>query len=100
LKAGNRSDNWQTIVHAWPQTCIFAFRLNACYMQYELSSLSEGELVKLYYQINKELKEQFLSKVSWDQQQETINNLTRISKELTKRKTKLTDELKQESLSA
>lgn len=69
-------------------------------MQYELSSLSEGELVKLYYQINKELKEQFLSKVSWDQQQETINNLTRISKELTKRKTKLTDELKQESLSA
>lgn len=69
-------------------------------MQYELSSLSEGELVKLYYQINKELKEQFLSKVSWDRQQETINNLTRISKELTKRKTKLTDELKQESLSA
>ncbi len=69
-------------------------------MQYELSSLSEGELVKLYYQINKELKEQFLKKVPWDQQQETINNLTRISKELTKRKMKLTDELEQESLSA
>jgi hypothetical protein len=69
-------------------------------MQYELSSLSEGELVKLYYQTNKELKDQFLSKISWDQQQETINNLTRISKELTKRKTKLTDELKQERLSA
>lgn len=69
-------------------------------MKYELSSLSEGELVKLYYQINKELKEQFLKKVPWDQQQETINNLTRISKELTKRKMKLTDELTEESLSA
>ncbi len=69
-------------------------------MQYELSSLSEGELVKLYYQINKELKEQFLNKVPWNQQQETIDNLTRISKELTKRKMRLTDELQQESLSA
>jgi hypothetical protein len=62
-------------------------------MEYELSSLSEGELVKLYYRINKQLKEQFLNKVSWDQQQETINNLTRISQELT-------DELKEERLSA
>jgi len=56
-------------------------------MEYELSSLSESELVKLYYQINKELKEQFLNKVPWQQQQETINNLTRISKELIKKKT-------------
>jgi hypothetical protein len=69
-------------------------------MKYELSSLSEGELVKLYYQVNKELKEQFLNKVSWDEQQETINNLTRISQELTKRKTKIADELKEERLSA
>ena len=69
-------------------------------MEYELSSLSEGELVKLYYQVNKQLKEQFLNKVSWDQQQETINNLTRISQELNKRKSKLTDELKEERLSA
>ncbi|HWI93614.1 MAG TPA: hypothetical protein VNT20_20175 [Flavisolibacter sp.] len=69
-------------------------------MEYELSSLSEGELVKLYYRINKQLKEQFLNKVSWDQQQETINNLTRISQELNKRKSKLTDELKEERLSA
>ena len=69
-------------------------------MEYELSSLSEGELVKLYYQVNKQLKEQFLNKVSCDQQQETINNLTRISQELNKRKSKLTDELKEERLSA
>jgi hypothetical protein len=69
-------------------------------MEYELSSLSEGELVKLYYQVNKQLKEQFLNKVSWDQQQETINNLTRISQELNKRKSHLTDELKEERLSA
>jgi hypothetical protein len=69
-------------------------------MEYELSSLSEGELVKLYYQVNKELKEQFLNKVSWNEQQETINSLTRISQELTKRKAKLTDELKEERLSA
>ena len=69
-------------------------------MEYELSSLSEGELVKLYYQVNKELKEQFLNKVSWNEQQETINSLTRISQELIKRKAKLTDELKEERLSA
>lgn len=69
-------------------------------MKYELSSLSEGELVKLYYQINKQLKEQFLNKVSWNEQQETINNLTMISQELTKRKTKHSSELEEERLSA
>lgn len=69
-------------------------------MEYELSSLSEGELVKLYYQVNKQLKEQFLNKVSWNEQQETIKNLTRISQELTKRKTKLSSELNEERLSA
>lgn len=69
-------------------------------MEYELSSLSEGELMKLYYQVNKQLKEQFLNKVSWDEQQQTINNLTRISQELTKRKTKLSSELNEERLSA
>lgn len=69
-------------------------------MEYELSSLSEGELVKLYYQVNKQLKEQFLNKVSWSEQQETIKNLTRISQELTKRKTKLSSELNEERLSA
>jgi len=65
-------------------------------MKYELSSLSESELVKLYYQINKELKEQFLNKVPWHQQQETINNLTRISKELIKKKTGDIQKLKTE----
>ena len=62
-------------------------------MKYELSSLSEGELVKLYYQINKELKQQFLKKVPWSQQQETINKLTTISKELNKRKENVSGEL-------
>ena len=67
-------------------------------MEYELSSLGEGELVKLYYQVNKELKEHFLNKVPWDQQQETINKLTRISKELIRRKTEMVDELSKDNL--
>ena len=69
-------------------------------MEYELSSLSEGELVKLYYQVNKELKEQFLNKSSWDKQQNTINNLTSISKELSRRKSLAIEELKEYSVSA
>lgn len=69
-------------------------------MEYELSSLSEGELVKLYYQINKKIKEQFLNKVPWDQQQGTINNLTRVSEELAKRKANVTDELSPKTFSS
>lgn len=69
-------------------------------MEYELSSLSESELMRLYYQFNKELKEQFINKVPWDEQQKTINNLTRISQELAQRKTKLAEEIKEQHLSA
>ena len=69
-------------------------------MEYELSSLSEGELVKLYYQINKELKEQFLNKASWDEQQKTINNLTSISKELNRRKSVAVDNLNGQNIAA
>lgn len=69
-------------------------------MENELSSLSEAELVKLYYQSNKELKEQFLNKTSWDKQQNTINSLTSISKELSRRKSELIESLKVDSVSA
>ena len=69
-------------------------------MENELSSLSEAELVKLYYQANKELKEQFLNKTSWDKQQNIINSLTSISKELSRRKSELIESLKVDSVSA
>ena len=69
-------------------------------MENELSSLSEAVLVKLYYQANKELKEQFLNKTSWDKQQNTINSLTSISKELSRRKSELIESLKVDSVSA
>ena len=56
-------------------------------MKQNISLLNETELVELYHTINAELKEQFLNRVPWEAQQEKINHLTQISKELMKRKT-------------
>jgi hypothetical protein len=55
-------------------------------MEYELASLSAEELINLYHKINAELTTQFLNRTPWELQQERVNNLSKISKELSQRK--------------
>lgn len=50
-----------------------------------LSSLSTEELERMFHKINKELTNQFLNRVNWDEQQQRIESLSKISKELNRR---------------
>jgi len=54
-------------------------------MELEFSSLSSDDLISLYHRINSELAKQFLNRVPWEEQQERINNLSKISIELNHR---------------
>jgi hypothetical protein len=56
-------------------------------MNIEISSMNSEELVRLFHQINSELTREFNNHASWTEQQERINQLTKISEELSKRKT-------------
>lgn len=55
-------------------------------MEYEFASLSSEELITLYHKINADLTIQFLNRIPWELQKETVNNLSKISKELLQRK--------------
>lgn len=55
----------------------------------ELASLSSEELIAMYHKINAELTKQFLNRAPWNEQQERINKLSKISKELMRRKFEL-----------
>ena len=54
-------------------------------MNVELSSLTTEELNRLFHKINKELTDQFLNRGNWDEQQQRIKDLNKISKELNRR---------------
>jgi hypothetical protein len=54
-------------------------------MEPEYASLSSDALIEMYHKINSELTKQFLNRVPWEEQQERINNLSKISRELAKR---------------
>jgi hypothetical protein len=58
-------------------------------MQQQLALLNSDELVALYHKINAELRKHLLDGSPWSEQQERINTLTEISKELTKRKVEI-----------
>lgn len=58
-------------------------------MQPEITSLQSNELILLFHQVNKELRQNLIDGASWDQQQEKIGTLTEISRELTRRKIEL-----------
>ena len=51
----------------------------------EYSSLNSDDLIELYHKTNKELTKQFLARVPWSEQQEKINLLSSIAKELARR---------------
>jgi hypothetical protein len=55
-------------------------------MNIEISSLNSEELVRLFHKINTELTRAFSDHASWTEQQLRINQLTKISEELSKRK--------------
>jgi hypothetical protein len=61
-------------------------------MQEDILSKSVEELILLYHEINKELRNHLLSGDAWQEQQERIRMLTQISKELTRRKVRLEKE--------
>lgn len=58
----------------------------------EFTSFSSDELILTYHKINAELTKQFLNRASWAEQQERINKLGKISKELMRRKLTLDGE--------
>ena len=58
-------------------------------MEQHFSSLTSDELNVLYHKINAELTQQFLNRVPWEEQQERIEKLSKISQELSRRNTAL-----------
>jgi hypothetical protein len=55
-------------------------------MNDELSLLDSEELISLFHKINTELAREFNNHASWNEQQVRINNLSKISEELARRK--------------
>lgn len=62
-------------------------------MEQEFSSLSSEELIEWYHKINAELRKYLLEGAPWNEQQERINTLTSISKELTRRRIELKQQM-------
>jgi len=58
-------------------------------MEQEFSSLSSEELIEWYHRTNSELRKYLLEGAPWNEQQERINTLTSISKELIRRRIEL-----------
>ena len=56
----------------------------------EYAYLNSDQLTELYHKTNEELTRQFLDRVPWTAQQEKVNRLSAIAKELSKRKEHLT----------
>jgi hypothetical protein len=54
-------------------------------MEQNLASFSSEDLITMYHRINADLTKQFLNRVPWNEQQERINSLSKISKELSRR---------------
>jgi len=52
----------------------------------EFTSLSSNELIAMYHKVNAEFTKQFLNRASWNEQEERISCLGKISQELMRRK--------------